>query len=168
MCLAGLRGRTPEVEEILSFRSQICCFLAQKTHHGCGFFLSIFFFFFGGQNVLLAEIRDIAEKDIACNTDSVLATLWITPTHAHWLTYHTQKPCQGAGGQGRQHTWLQYSTPSHLVFAGFITKEKCATKGVLRIAHNTQIRIAYKYNTQLRLPTPPNYNCPQHPIRIAY
>ena len=46
--LAGLRGRAPhrgqgarppEVEEILSFRSQICCFLAQKNHHG-------FFYFF--------------------------------------------------------------------------------------------------------------------------
>ena len=52
----------PEDEEMLSFRSQICCFLAQKNHHG---FFAIFLCFFVGQNVLFAEIRDIAEKDIA-------------------------------------------------------------------------------------------------------
>ena len=76
--LAGLRGRAPhegqgamppEGEEMLSFRSQICCFLAQKHHHG--FFVKMIiifyflFFYFFGQNFLLAEIRDIAEKDIA-------------------------------------------------------------------------------------------------------
>ena len=71
--LTGLRGRAPdeieEIEEMLSFRSQICCFVAQKNHHR--FFLILFFVVnlkkknFVGQNVLLAEIRDIAEKDIA-------------------------------------------------------------------------------------------------------
>ena len=45
----------PEVEEMLSYRSQICCFLAQKTHHGfCFVFVVVpikfFFFFFLGSN----------------------------------------------------------------------------------------------------------------------
>ena len=61
----------PEVEEMLSFRSQICCFLAPKNHHGFfviffggGQFLFLYIFFLG-QNFLLAEICEIAEKDIA-------------------------------------------------------------------------------------------------------
>ena len=73
----GQGAMPPEVEEILSFRSQICCFLAQKNHHG--FFVNFLFFLFflsqknknknlgGGQNFIIAEIRDIAEKDIACS-----------------------------------------------------------------------------------------------------
>ena len=52
--LAGSRGRAPhggqgamppEAEE-MSFRSQICCFLAQKKHHGFCFFVVKFLFLF--------------------------------------------------------------------------------------------------------------------------
>ena len=60
----GLRGRAPhggqgtmppEVEEILSFRSQICCFLAQKNHHG---------FFFGGVKIFFSRKSTISRKRI--------------------------------------------------------------------------------------------------------
>ena len=59
----------PEVEDILSFRSQICCFLAQKNHHGF-FFLCVcvcgqFLFFVFLLVKMFFSLRDIVEKDIA-------------------------------------------------------------------------------------------------------
>ena len=53
----------PEDEEILSFRSQICCF--RIFCNFCLFGSILFNFIFFGQNFLLAEIREMAEKDIA-------------------------------------------------------------------------------------------------------
>ena len=89
----------PEVEEILSFRSQICCFLAQKTHHG--FFL--FFWGVGGQNVLLTEIRDIAVKDIACYVAHVssLSNHPVTLTPTGSSDVFAAYPVDGVG-DGRQ------------------------------------------------------------------
>ena len=68
----GVRGQFPvKLKKFCDLEVRFAVVWHKKTTRD--FFLVIFFlvffFFLGGQNDLLAEIRDIAEKDIACNNN---------------------------------------------------------------------------------------------------